>query len=405
MQDRTSKEDDSVRDSSEALITKVSVEGFRSLRRVSVELESGLTVLVGPNGAGKSAFIDVLAFLQEALATSPQDAFKSRGGIDQVRTRTQGGTLFITIRVEVHSRHEGQFSGEYLVRFRSRPSKHTFVVTEEACTVSMAAEAMQHRFVVRESRWLESTVGATPQLAGNRLALPLLSGTAYFAPIYTALTSLHFYAVDPGAVAAVQEPDDGVHLAPDGSNAASVLKRLRTNNEWLYEKVVQGIGLIVPEVRMVTPKTRGRRQTISFDELFEDKTAVAYDARYMSAGTLRILALLLAAYQAKPPTLVGLEEPETALHPGTAEALAGILREAALRLQILITTHSPALINHVDVATLRAVARLNGQTVISAIDEAQRQVIREGLFDPGELHRFDGLRPSSALLAEVAGDA
>ena len=97
---------------SEAIITRVVVRGFRSLENVAVDLDK-VTVLVGPNGSGKSSFVDALAFLQQSLTASPQEAFQSRGGVEQVLTQTGQRPVTISIKVHIQSRAPGDFAGTY----------------------------------------------------------------------------------------------------------------------------------------------------------------------------------------------------------------------------------------------------------------------------------------------------
>ena len=377
---------------SEAIITRVRVQGFRSLLDVNVELKD-VTVLVGPNGSGKSSFVDALSFLHQCLTASPQEAFKSRGGVEEVRTRTGQPADVLALETSIRSRAEGLFSGTYFVRF-NLTSRAEFSIAEESCEVSLTPEEGLRRFEVRHGRWVKAAEGAEPQLAKNRLALPLLSGIRAFAPIYNALTAMRFYAITPGAVSTPSEPGEGEQLAEDGSNAASVLKSLEEKDETLSTNVVQALSQVVPSVSRIIPKYRGRRHvTLTFEEALSEEQSVTFNAISMSAGTLRVLGILLAIYQAEPPTLIGLEEPETAIHPGAAAGLAEALQEAGLRSQILVTTHSPDLVTRFEVDSLRAVERKRGLTVIAPISEAQRASIIEGLFTAGELHRIEGLRP------------
>lgn len=387
---------------SEAIITRIVVRGFRSLENVAVDLDK-VTVLVGPNSSGKSSFVDALAFLQQSLTSSPQEAFKSRGGAEQVLTRTGHHPVAISIEVHIKSRAEGLYSGSYFVRFK--PSGKTFSISEETCEMALGSEHTVYRFTVRNGKWVESVAGTKPKLAQNRLALPLLSGTEYFALMYNTLTLMCFYTITPDSVSALHEPDEGERLTFDGSNAASVLKRLRAQDETLYLTVVQAVSQVVTSVQAIVPKTRGRRLTLSFEESFAGKQPVSFDALSMSEGTLRVLAILLAVYQAEPPTLVGLEEPETAVHPGAAAVLAEALQEAALRTQILVTTHSPDLITRFDVNALRAVERMNGITSIAPIVESQREAIRRRLLTAGEIHQSEGLRPALSSREELTNDA
>lgn len=389
---------------SDALITRVAVRGFRSLENVVVDLEP-VTVLVGPNGTGKSSFVDALAFLQQSLTVSPQEAFRSRGGVKQVRTLTGQRPPTLAIEVDIKSRAEGLFSGSYSARFRLK-ADNTFSIPEEVCEMTTGTERTVHRFVVQHGKWIESVAGAEPKLTRNWLALPVLSGIEYFAPMYNALTTMHPYNVTPEALRAWQESGRGDQLALDGSNAVSVLKQLIDEDEPLYRRIVQAVSQIVPSIREITPKGLARALTLAFSESFVGHKDVSFDASSMSDGTLQVLGILLAVYQPEAPTLVGFEEPETAVHPGAAAVLAEALQEAGLRTQILITTHSPDLITRFDVESLRAVDRTaDGVTVIAPIAESQREAIRRRLFTAGEIHRMEGLRPSPPISEESSNDA
>ena len=117
----------------------------------------------------------------------------------------------------------------------------------------------------------------------------------------------------------------------------------------------------------------------------------------MSDGTLRAFGALVAVAQLAegnvPVSLVGIEEPEAALHPAAAGALMDALHEAAVHTQIVVTTHSPDLLDRLDFETDRilVVESRNGATQIGPIDNASRQAIKKHLFSPGELLRMDQL--------------
>jgi predicted ATPase len=128
----------------------------------------------------------------------------------------------------------------------------------------------------------------------------------------------------------------------------------------------------------------------------------------MSDGTLRALGTLIAVNQLArrigPVSLVGIEEPETALHPAAAGALMDALREAASHTQVLVTSHSPELLDQVNLETdtLLAVFSRDGNTGIAPIDLASRTVIRNHLYTPGELLRLDQLAPDKKDLKRQA---
>ena len=121
--------------------------------------------------------------------------------------------------------------------------------------------------------------------------------------------------------------------------------------------------------------------------MFTQNVAKAEDpqrflANNMSDGTLRALGILVALFQGnydskKRVLLVGIEEPEGALHPAAAGVLLDALREAADKTQIIITSHSPDLLDDKDLdpESILAVEARDGITVIADIDEAGRSAV------------------------------
>ena len=98
--------------------------------------------------------------------------------------------------------------------------------------------------------------------------------------------------------------------------------------------------------------------------------------------------------------LVGVEEPEIALHPAAAGVLLDALREAADNTQIIITSHSPDLLDDKDLdpGSILAVEARDGITVIAGIDEAGRSAVRDRLYTAGELLRLNQLQPDPAAI-------
>jgi predicted ATPase len=122
----------------------------------------------------------------------------------------------------------------------------------------------------------------------------------------------------------------------------------------------------------------------------------------MSDGTLRALGVLVALYQGsngsgKPVPLVGIEEPEVALHPKALAVLLDALREASVSRQIIVTSHSPDLLDDKDLdpQSLFAVVSVRGATIIGHLDDAGRTALREHLYTAGDLLSMDMLRPAT----------
>ncbi len=104
--------------------------------------------------------------------------------------------------------------------------------------------------------------------------------------------------------------------------------------------------------------------------------------------------------------LVGIEEPETALHPAAVAVLLDALEEASLTRQVLITSHSADLLDNkrIDPDALLAVAARDGKTEIGPIDKASRSVLRDHLFTAGEMLRMSQFAPDTNAQSSETAD-
>jgi predicted ATPase len=220
---------------------------------------------------------------------------------------------------------------------------------------------------------------------------------------------MEIYNLNPREISAMQRPDPGELLRRDGSNAASVLQKLPETSQKLVSSF---LSRIAKGVSGAESKTLGSQETIEFRQAVKgQKHPWHFLASSMSDGTLRAFGILLSVFQATTgantaPLLIGLEEPEMALHPAAAGVLLSALREGARHCQILVTSHSADLLDDPDIPTesLLAVDVQDGVTRIGPIDQAGRQVLHDRLFTPGELLRQNQLTPDETALSDVDDD-
>lgn len=80
-------------------------------------------------------------------------------------------------------------------------------------------------------------------------------------------------------------------------------------------------------------------------------------ARFVSDGTLKLLAYLTVLHDPELPPLIGIEEPENQLHPYLMRGLVEECRDAAAAGQVLLSTHSPQLLNAAEGPEVRVINR------------------------------------------------
>ena len=243
-----------------------------------------------------------------------------------------------------------------------------------------------------------STIPNPPACASDRLYLVNMSGLDVFRPLYDALSGMGFYNLNPDAIRDLQAPDPGDLLKRDGGNLASVLSNLDGGRKTAVEEY---LAAITPGVTGVEARTMGTKLTLDFrQEVRGAKHPWRFLASNMSDGTLRALGVLVALFQSNGETmerrhLVGIEEPESALHPAAAGVLIDSLTDASQLAQVVVTSHSADLLDNdaIPDSSILAVLSEEAETRIGPLDEAGRSTLRDHLFTAGELLRIDQLRP------------
>lgn len=225
-----------------------------------------------------------------------------------------------------------------------------------------------------------------------------MSGHDAFRPAFDRLSRMGFYNVSPDQVRVFQPPDAGDLLARDARNMASVIRRMAAEQPDALERVTQFLQAVVPGIVGVESVPVGHMLSLVLTQHVEGaRDPWRFGAITMSDGTLRALAVLVALSQPaiRDVPLVGIEEPETALHPAAAGLLFEALLAATRHTQVLVTTHSPDLLDHSELEPdqLLAVVATAGRTQLAPIDEASRDAMKRRLYTGGELLRSSQLAP------------
>jgi predicted ATPase len=397
---------------SEPFLAKVKIKNYKSIGKCDIDL-ARMSVLIGRNGSGKSNFLDALKFVVDGLVTSLDHAIKARGGIQSVRRKSTGHPRNFAIELKLNLPEMRVAS--YAFEIAARTEGGFSVKREDLKIVSGAGKPVGH-YSVADGQLIGSRPENLPQPVSDRLFLVVASGIPEFRPAYDALCSMGFYNLNPDSMRELQSPDAGELLHHDGDNIASVIGRMNADQK---ERAEAFLSKIVPGIDGVERSTLGPRETLEFRQTIEGaEHPWKFLAASMSDGTLRALGILTAASQLLKPNgsarLVGIEEPETALHPAAAKALVDALKEATAHTQVIITTHSAELLDAIDEPdSLFVVQARKGETSIAGIDPASQEVIRKHLFSPGEMLRMDQLEPDQkdlqrqgeSRLFEFAGDA
>lgn len=383
------------------LVKRVTLKNYRSIGRCDVDL-GPLRFLVGPNGSGKSNFLDALQLVADGLGTTLEQAIDERGGIGSVCTRPELAPFAVGLEIELPG-------GTARYGFKvGRREGGGILVHDEECCVAVAEGSEEACFVVRLGHVVRIAgcgQGTPPEVASDRLALVAMSGFPPFRSLFDALKSFRTYQLSVPAMVAFRKVGSGEVLSRNGSNLAAVLRELKLETGRTFHAVLEHLQAILPALVDVNVLRIQGQETLSFEQRHpvapdNFEKPIEFHGEDMSEGTIRALGVLVAALQGSRegkggPALVGLEEPEMALHPGALEVLLSALRAASERTQIIVTTHSADLLDskYVSDAQLLAVSANAGRTTIGPIDAASRSALRDRLYSAGELLRMGQLEP------------
>lgn len=383
------------------LIRRVVIHNYKSIEKCDVSL-GRFNVFVGRNGAGKSNFLDALQFVSEALSTGLAEALKKRGGMLNVLRRGKNSPRSFRIEIEADF---SVFIAGYSIQIATQPHGG-FVVDEEKLEVKACEKGvhLSSMFVNKRGQLFDSSDadGVTRSISKTGLYLPVASVLVHYEDVCSALASLNFYNPIPDLMRLPYPVESGAALKESGSNLTSAVSRLFREQPATLSRVVEYLGQVVPGLVAVKPLEIGGHEILEFELVAPGESLpMKFQSQNMSDGTMRSLAVLVAALQFleihDSSHAIGIEEPETAIHPAAMAVLLDALREASVNTQILITTHSPDLLDQVDLDTdhLFAVSDTTGSTVIEPIDDASVMAIRKHLYSAGDLLRMDQLEPKS----------
>lgn len=385
-------------------LLSIRAENYRSLRSIHVDL-APLNVLVGPNEAGKSNFLDLIEFLGDSARFDLSTAISRRGGMGRVRFRgldTSRGAIRIGVNAEVTTHSSDNAPDEYSLRFWSqrlrggaaevllRSEEFRFKRTQgrgRRITVKgNKAELIDERG--NRSRTADRIALKSDSLALSTLRrLPANEGGEEVERFARLFTTFRVFNVDVARARRGARMRQEA-LRPDAANLATALVNLAGDDE-RYDDFLNDARAMVPGLLAIEFEQLDSSSPTLTVKLIERGLRDSTYLEDASFGTVRILALLALLYDPSPPLLTCIEEIDHGLHPHLFDRLIERLREASSRTQLLIATHSPALVNRLDPSELIVVERAeDGSTRMPAASSeeiASKVAAASGRMQLGEL--------------------
>jgi len=320
------------------------------------ELQS-LNVLIGPNASGKSNFIEVLGLLN-ALPTDFAAAIRDGGGAAEWVWKGSLQSLPATMEVETDSRDASGRRIRYRLSFGGI-GPHVNIV-DETIDEARAADGSWNpcyvfsqgrpEFLIRVQTLDRQRIEKRSAQSDERLlAQSVLARLKdeYFYPelfqlgaVFESIGTFREWTFGPHGARQPQRSDlPTERLLPNCSNLALVLNQIEHKRGPVFNEYLKRF---FPRFRrMTTEVSAGGVQFY----LHESGFGTPVPAARLSDGTIRFVALLATLLNPRPPQVVCIDEPELGLHPDAVTMLADLLIETSDRMQLVVTTHSDALVS------------------------------------------------------------
>lgn len=370
-------------------VVSLKLRNYLSVQNEDVSL-GRLNVLIGTNASGKSNVMDALRFLRDAIRRDFQFAVTSRGGFVHLACKASEAR---EVRLVTTFRDDGQ-AFEWSVALSRR--EFDFTVREE---VSLLREGQPPQQLLKRTEdgagwWWSGSEGKVhlrERPEGSALAAAAADASFPARAVADFVRGWGFFDPNPGALRRASTESDSSALAGYGQNLAARLHTLMRTDRERFERIHSATRDILGVPEEITFRTfdDGGRVALLFNE-----AGLKYRIHQAggSSGTLRMLAITTALL-GTTRTLIGVEEPENYIHPGALSAFTEHILRAEHGAQIVITTHSPQLLDVLDLPeAILLVRRTESGTKV--VGESDPQLVRTALdasgFRLGEWHETKG---------------
>jgi len=339
------------------MIKKLKIKNYKSLKDVELELDK-FNVLIGPNASGKSNLLDCLTFISEIAQREIYNSLEVRGGYEHVVFG--GGNKNIELSIDFILDNE---ASKYSISFTDEGIEGEKLTIGDLEAIDRDAQGGKIS-IEKEGEITSESGHANLSLSYvNRPSkrYPQILKTEEY------LTAWRSYNFITSEMRKTYSAKRNLILDKNGGNLAQVLLSLHNERPKTFDKIEDMLKQAIPQIdELLTPLTEGGETYVAMREKGFDSP---FDYFQVSDGTLKLLAYI-TAIASEEPKLICFEEPENFIHPRLVELLVEILKRSDK--QIILSTHSPYLVDWVEPEDVIIVEKKDQETVAKRIKEADK---------------------------------
>lgn len=406
-------------------IQRIRARNFKSFRSLDLRL-GRFNVVIGANASGKSNLISILGFLRAIPQTGLLSAVRAQGGLallGNIRSRTSVVEISVTSRnplvplvFQTHStrggsaqKSRGFLDSSYWMKIDVGSEFPSAKVISERLSLSFYRTRRTSRkkedLPERVARIVLHRSGTRIRLRSYQAPSPLPQASAFIAylssvrklPVTESVCLLDnpttgafvvsmfpdlfggsFYSLEPRREKELSTPLGRPILNYDGSNLAVVISSIIQDHQG-KSRLLSVARDFLPFLKDIRVSDLGQSLRL---ELLESRGGSKFlPATALSDGTVNALSWAVALYFEQRPLIV-IEEPERSLHPQLLGRVIEAAKSLSEDIQVIITTHSPEVVRHTDLASLLLLSRdSNGDSLLSrpASVDRVRRFLRENL--------------------------
>jgi len=315
------------------MITNIQIRNFKSIKVATVNLKS-LNILIGANGAGKSNFINCFKMLNKIYNQELRTYVAEQGGANNILYFGRKKSDLLSMRI-----------------WFERSNRYQFVLTPNVQN-AFFFELEEHDFNKNYKNSDQDEDWHPVKLGKGHLESLIKNNDSrrfqYLQERFDSFRVYHFH--DTSASARIKAPSqvaDNRFLREDGANLAAFLYHLQKKfppNFKLIEATIKSIAPFFKQFNLIPSADNEKYIALEWQDI--NGSDSLFDASNLSDGTLRMMCLTTLLLQPELPQTIIIDEPELGLHPFAINKLAGLLRIASKKTQIIISTQSVNLIDN-----------------------------------------------------------